>query len=141
MSGKQDTKYWICVTTKENWDVIKNRQVWGVTDRHQNVLAKTEVGDLLVFYVISKQVGGIFRVETEPTRDSKYVFKGGTFPNRIKISPVLVPKSPVEFSEKLRSNLEFIKNKQRWSAYFRRAMLLISEKDFQFIENELGSNL
>ena len=137
LSEKQSTNHWICVTNKENWEVIKNRHVWGVTDRNQNMLAKTKVGDLLVFYVISKQVGGIFRVETEPIRDSKKVFKGGSFPNRIKISQILVPKSPVEFSEKLRANLEFIKNKQRWSAHFRRAMLPISKKDFQLIEKEL----
>ena len=120
-----------------NWDVIQNQHVWGITDRHHNTLAKTKVGDLLVFYVISKQVGGIFRVETEPMRESKRVFKGGTFPNRIKIAPVPVPKSPVEYSAQLRAQLEFIKNKQRWSAHFRRAMLSISETDFQLIKNEL----
>lgn len=129
------------MTTKENWEVIKKRHVWGVTDRHQNVLTKTKIGDLLVFYVISKQLGGIFRVETEPIRDSKHVFKGGSFPNRVKISPILVPKSPAEISEKLRANLEFIKNKQRGSAHFRRAMLSISEKDFHIIEKELQSNM
>ena len=128
------------MTTEENWEIIKKQHVWGVTDRHQNILAKTEVGDLLVYYVISKQLGGIFRVETEPTRDSKHVFKGGSFPNRINISPILVSKSPIEFSAQLRDQLDFIKNKQRWSAHFRRAMLAISEKDFHTIENELGSN-
>ena len=139
MNVTHSINHWICVTTKENWEVIKKQNVWGVTDRHQKVLAETKVGDLLVFYVISKQVGGIFEVKTKPTRDSKRMFKGGSFPYKIKIKPVLVPKSPVEFSAKFRAKLAFIKNKQRWSAYFRRAMLPISEKDFHRIVKEIQS--
>ena len=62
------------------------------------------------------------------------------FEYRVKVEPVLLPKEPIDFTP-LVERLSFIKNKQRWSAPFRRAMFKISEEDYKVIEEEVKKHL
>ena len=48
-------KYWLCITTHDNWEVVKKKNVWGVPKRHKNTIAKVKPGDRLVFYVKQKR--------------------------------------------------------------------------------------
>jgi len=43
--------YWLCITTEENWKVIKEKNVWGVPERHKNTIAKIKPGDKLLIYL------------------------------------------------------------------------------------------
>ncbi|RLI82491.1 EVE domain-containing protein, partial [Archaeoglobales archaeon] len=43
--------YWLCITTEENWKVIKEKNVWGVPERHKNTIAKVKPGDRLLIYL------------------------------------------------------------------------------------------
>ena len=29
--------HWLCITTEENWKVIKEKNIWGVAERHKNI--------------------------------------------------------------------------------------------------------
>jgi len=36
------------ITNEENWHVVKQKNVWGVAERHRNTIAKVNKGDTLV---------------------------------------------------------------------------------------------
>jgi len=116
--------------------------VWGVSDRYKNVIEQVKEGDILVFYVKPKRICGIFTVISKPYRSMEKIFKfsGRTgreiFPYRVKLKPLVIPDECLDF-ESLIPKLEFIKNKERWIGYVRRAMISIPERDFTLIKEKL----
>lgn len=140
--------YWLCITNRENWEVVKEKNVWGVPRRHRNTIAKVNPGDKLVFYVkqerkdkqvLEPKIVGIFEVASEPYEDSTRIFKGHvpneTYPLRVKIRPVKLGE--VEFKS-LIPKLKFITNKKRWSGHLMgKAMREIPEEDYKLIESLL----
>ncbi|HDN17723.1 MAG: EVE domain-containing protein [Thermoprotei archaeon] len=138
-------KYWICVTSEENWEVIKARGVWGVSERGKHYIMSVKPGDLLIFYVIPKRIGRIFKAVSEPYVNQEQIFipvksRNEIFEYRVKVEPLLLPDKPIDFVP-LVEKLSFIKNKKRWSAPLRRAMLRISEEDYKVIEEEVRRHL
>ena len=134
--------YWLCITDQENWHVIKSELVWGVSGRYKAIMEQVKLGDLLVFYVKPKRICGIFIVSSEPYTSTKRIFKSGgisgqeIFPHRVKLKPLIVLDECLDF-ESLISRLNFIRKKDRWTAYLRRAMVPLSEYDFKLIEGAL----
>lgn len=141
--------YWLCITNRENWEVVKEKNVWGVPRRHRNTIAKVNPGDKLVFYVkqerknkeiLEPKIVGIFEVVSEPYTDSSRIFKSPphlneTYPLRVKIRPVKLGE--VEFKP-LVPKLKFITNKKRWSGHLMgKAMREIPEEDYKLIESLL----
>ncbi|WP_456321128.1 EVE domain-containing protein [Palaeococcus sp. (in: euryarchaeotes)] len=139
--------YWLCITNRDNWEVVKKKNVWGVPKRHRNTIAKVKPGDKLVFYVkqerkdkqiLEPKIVGIFEVVSEPFTDSSKIFKSPphsneTYPLRVKIKPVKFGE--VEFKP-LIPKLKFITNKKRWSGHLMgRAMRRIPEDDYKLIES------
>ena len=135
--------YWLCVTTEANWNVVKEKNVWGVGERFKSAIQKVKPGDKLIFYVmqtkknkdvIPSRITGIFEAISEPYKDSTKIFKPygteQTFPYRVKLKPIKIFEKPITFKE-LVPKLSFIKNKQRWSGALRRAMVEIPEKDYK----------
>jgi len=144
-------KFWLCITNSDNWKVIKEKNVWGVSDRHKNTIARVEVGDKLAVYGISEKIGdkilepriyGIFEAKSTVFRDSKKIFKGQeSYPNRVKLEPLYVPERFVPFKP-LIEKLTFIKNKKRWNTHlYGRAMREIPKKDYEVIENAVRQYL
>ncbi|WP_202320208.1 EVE domain-containing protein [Archaeoglobus neptunius] len=140
--------YWLCITTEENWKVIKERNVWGVPERHKNTIAKVKPGDKLLIYIKQEKVGdeikpsrivAVYEAASEVFRDSSRIFKAPrgmgseTFPLRIKLKPIEIFPTPVEFKP-LIPKLKFIKNKQKWSGHLMgKAMREIPEDDYNLI--------
>jgi len=52
-------KNWICILRRDNFDVVKEKSVWGVSDHNKKVLRKTTPGDTCVFYLVSEGRGAI----------------------------------------------------------------------------------
>lgn len=137
--------YWLCITSRENWEIIRKQNVWGVSDRHRKTLMQVKEGDKLVFYVKQEVRGkektpsmivGIYEVISKPYHDETPIFKGGTYPWRIKIKPVKLGE--LEFKP-LIPKLKFIKNKEAWTGYLMgRAMREIPEEDYKLIEKQLS---
>ena len=137
--------YWLCVTTEANWNVVKERNVWGVGERFKSAIQKVKPGDKLIFYVmqtrknkdiIPSRITGIFEAISKPYRDSTKIFKPygseQTFSYRVKLKPIKILEKPITFKE-LVPKLSFIKNKQKWTGSLRRAMIEIPEKDYKTI--------
>jgi len=130
--------YWLCVTNRENWEVIRKRRIWGVSSRSASKISKVKRGDTLVFYKIQdkespSQVVGIFEATSDPFYDEKPVFSGGVFPHRVRVESRLVPEEPLDFKP-LVPKLSFITNKEKWNLHLRgKAMIELPKEDFEAI--------
>ncbi len=139
-------RYWICVTTEENWKIIRDKNIWGVPSRCRKIIEAVEPGDRLAIYVIQTRLGdktipsrivGIFEATSKAYFDESPIFaeyKGKKFPYRVKIRPIKIFSKPIVFKD-LVEKLGFIKNKKFWTVYFRRAMFEIPRGDFETIES------
>ena len=143
--------YWLCITDAENWQIIKEKNIWGVSQRHANKLMSTKIGDKLVFYVKQNPptdpptIRGIFEVVSKPFYDEKPIFKapispfqvGETYPWRVKITPIKT--GYLEFKPLIKQ-LKFITNKtsRGWGGHLMgKAMRPLPEDDFKLIESLL----
>ena len=143
--------YWLCITNETNWKVIKEKNVWGVPERHKNTIMKVKPGDKLVIYLKQERVDknevkeprivAVYEVVSEPFKDSTKIFSskgmrnsGETFPWRVEIRPVRIFDKPIEFKPFLIPKLKFITNKKKWSGHLMgKAMREIPEEDFKLI--------
>jgi len=140
-------KYWLCVTNQKNWEVIREKNIWGVEERHRDVISKVRPGDRLLIYVMTTKKGN----ETLPPRivaayeavsemfiDSSRRFKGKLYPLRIRLRPIAIFPKPLDFRE-LVPKLGFIKNKEKWAGHIRgKAMGEIPERDFETVLEAAG---
>jgi len=132
--------FWLCITTRANWEIVKTKNIWGVEPRHLKTLQRVKIGDKLVFYVKQEVHGreklppmlvGIFEVTSEPFKDETKIFTGGLYPWRIKIKPIKLGE--VEFKP-LIPKLKFIKNKDKWTGHLMgKAMREIPKEDYELI--------
>jgi predicted RNA-binding protein len=138
---------WLCITTEENWKVIKEKNIWGVAERHRNTIARVKPGDKCLIYVMSHRkdkeivppsVVAAYEVDSEMFRNASRIFNSPpdrkeTYPLRIKLSPIKIFLKPIDFKS-LIPELSFIKNKRRWTGHIQgKAMREIPEEDFQLI--------
>ncbi|HIE15134.1 TPA: EVE domain-containing protein [Candidatus Bathyarchaeota archaeon] len=140
--------FWLCITTEENWNVIKKKNIWGVQEKHRNTIGKVKAGDKCLIYVMSKKkddglipsrIMGAYEVTSTVKVDNSRIFKppernkNEVFPLRIKLKPVKIFEKPVEFKP-LISKLKFIKNKQKWTGHIQgKAMRKIPEEDYELV--------
>jgi len=133
--------HWLCITTEENWKVIKEKNVWGVPERHKNTIAKVKPGDKLLIYlkqerskdkIIEPRIVAVYEAISEVFKDSKRIFKtpagmgNETFPLRIKLKPVKIFSTPVDFKSLI--------PKLKWTGHLMgKAMREIPEEDYNLI--------
>jgi len=120
-------RYWLCVTNQENWEVIREKNIWGVEERHRNSILKVKPGDRLLIYVMGTKkenetlpprIVAAYEAVSEVFTDSSRLFKGKLYPLRIRLRPIAVFPKPLDFRE-LVPKLSFIKNKKKWFAHIR----------------------
>lgn len=140
--------HWLCVTTEENWRVIKKKNVWGVPERHKNTIERVKPGDKLLIYVkqrrekektVEPKIVAAYEATSEVFRDGSRIFKSPpnmgreSFPLRINLKPLRIFQTPVEFKP-LIPKLKFIKNKKKWSGHLMgKAMREIPREDYELI--------
>ena len=113
--------YWLCITTGENWKVIKQKNIWGVQEKHRNTIAKVKLGDKCLIYIMSTKKGdevipprimAVYEVASEVFKDSSRIFKpparnrNETFPLRVRLKPVKIFEKPIEFKPLIPPMLE-----------------------------------
>ena len=138
-------RYWLCITSDENWEVVREKRIWGVSERHRKQISEVRPGDVLIFYVKQKLgkgahpplITGIFEADSEPFKDESELFvptsPGERFPHRVRLKEKLIPRKPVEFKQ-LIPKLKFITNKERWAVHLMgKAMKEISGEDYDRI--------
>lgn len=144
--------YWLCITTEENWKVIREKNIWGVSEGHKNTIMRVKLGDKVLIYlkqrrskdkIVEPRIVAVYEVVSEPFKDSTRIFSskgmrssGETFPWRVKIKPVKIFENPVEFKQ-LIPKLKFITNKKKWTGHLMgKAMREIPKEDFRLIVGE-----
>jgi len=147
--------HWIASLNRENWEVVKKKQVWGVPKRNHNIMQRVKPSDTILIYVRQEKVGnevlpsaimGDLEVTSEPYEEHTRIF--GTppqmgdeiFPYRVKVKPIHTFDKPLEFKP-LVPDLKFITNKKMWSGHLRIAMREIPEEDYQFILKRAGQEV
>jgi len=135
--------YWIASGNRENWEVVKTHNIWGVPKRSKSLHNRVEVGDTILMYtrsevhgkdVLPSTIMGEFRV-TEIYEDVRLLFTAPpqmgdeVFPYRFRLKTVQIFGHPVELKPFI-PNLGFVTNKTMWSGHFRRAMREILEEDY-----------
>jgi len=140
-------KFWLCITNEENWEVIREKNVWGVEERHRNAISTVKPGDRLLIYVMSTKkenevlpprIVAAYEAASEVFRDSERIFKGKLYPLRIRLRQIAVFSRPLNFRE-LVPELSFIKNKKGWVGHIRgKAMREIPKRDFEMIMETAG---
>lgn len=140
---------WLCITTEDNWNVVRQRNVWGVAERHANTIARVKPKDKCLMYVmttkknreiIPPRIVAAYEVASEVSRDTTRIFKSPPYKNeiyplRIKLKPIKIFSKPINFKP-LIPKLKFIKNKQKWTGHIQgKAMREIPEEDYNLILN------
>jgi len=140
-------KYWLCVTNQENWEVIREKNIWGVEERHRNTISKVRPGDKLLIYVMGTKkddeslpprIVAAYEAVSEVFTDPSRLFKGKVYPLRIRLKPIAVFSKPLDFKEFV-PKLGFIKNKRMWAGHIRgKAMREIPGRDFETVLEVAG---
>ncbi len=139
---------WIASTNRDNWEIIKKNNIWGVPKRNKNSIERSEPKDKILIFVrqenaddtiLPSAITAAFEIASKPFEDQSEVFKKPptmhgeeNFPYRIKLKPVKIFKEELDFKT-LISNLEFITNKKQWTGHLRTAMRTIPEGDYEYI--------
>ena len=130
------------MTNAKNWKIIKQKKIWGVSKRNKGLIGGVSVGDILIFYVKPKRIGGLFKVTSDSFQSDEKIFgpesfrEKETYPYRIRLEPFIVPETFVNFEE-LVPSLTFIISKVFWAGYIRHAMRTIPKEDYEKIETLL----
>jgi predicted RNA-binding protein len=134
---------WLCITNEDNWNVVKTKKVWGVPEkRGKHQIESVRPGDKLVFYVTPKRIAGIFEATSKPFESKEKIFgwadfgREEYFPHRVKLKSVILAKEPVS-ADAIMRELSFSKGQKYWSICLRRAMLKITESDFDALRRLL----
>ncbi|TDA42155.1 MAG: EVE domain-containing protein [Thermoproteota archaeon] len=139
--------YWIFVTDHMNWDVVLKEGIYGLPEKREKLMKRVKKGDEAFIYMVQEKVeyrilpsriAGLFEIVSDPFKSDKRIFRGDLYPNRVMLKPILVPERPLDFKP-LVPRLSFIRNKERWSAYLRRGIVEIPEKDYMLIRREMES--
>lgn len=48
---------WLCISTRENAEVVEKKHAWGVAKRYNNTIARVKKGDTLLIYAMQTKVG------------------------------------------------------------------------------------
>ena len=139
---------WIASTNRDNWEIIKKNNIWGVPKRNKNSIERSEPKDKILIFVRQENAGdtilpsaitAAFDIASKPFEEKTEIFKKPptmsgeeVFPYCVKLKPVKIFKEELDFKSII-SNLEFITNKKQWTGHLRTAMRTIPEEDYEYI--------
>lgn len=142
---------WICVINKENFKVVLEKRVWGVTERHKNLFQKIQPGDICAFYIIGEWqgadkrdscIGGLFTVISKPYFDTSDIFPSKRtdderYPYRIELKSMQDNELNIPFKP-LVQHLSFIIKKHNYGSYMvGRPLREITVEDLNIIKEAL----
>ena len=130
-------KYWLFVTNEENWKIIKEKEIYGFNEKSKKDLDRLNVGDLIICYIIGKHIGGAFKI-TSLKEDTNIKFKIQDYPFKIKIKKIIIPKEPIDFTERMVEEISIFKNLNRWGTILMgRATKEITKQDYEYFKENL----
>lgn len=129
-------RFWLMVTNLANWELVRDRDVYGFDDRNQKYMVNLSEGDCVVIYVKPKMLGGIFKIENRNFNGLDMKFKDGHYPHKIKLDKLSVPDKPIKVREDIVRNISIFKGTKRWGTVLMgRSLREITESDFGYIKS------
>jgi len=129
------TNYWLTITNMENWQIIKEKEIYAFNESNKRYFDELRIGDFLVMYVIPKKIGGLFQVISKKENE-KTNLKGDKYIHKVKIKKIIVPKSEIEVTDKIVQNISIFKNSIRWGTIlFGRSIKKITKEDYNFVKS------
>lgn len=120
---------WLLVADDTTWDTLIKSGFWMLGNRYKRKAGKIRMGDKAVAYVkLFSAIYGIIKITSDPYVNAK----DKDYPLRFHIEPEVFLTEPTSIRPLL-NNLSFIRNKERWYAYFQTSLRKVPEKDFQLI--------
>lgn len=144
--------YWLAISTRKNWEIIREKAIFGASERQKKPLLATKPGDTIYFFqsrdpneegsvatvIGSGMVDSAPYYDETPVFDLAHAYKlGELFPNRVRLRALRFVE-PVPFKP-LVEQLEFITNKRNWAMHIRgRALVPVTENDGGVLGRTMG---
>ncbi|MBP2145040.1 putative RNA-binding protein [Methanofollis sp. W23] len=126
---------WIAVSEENRWEMIKEKMVWAVAQRHADTISKVELGDRLLVYIHDLDEPaflGAFEIASELYINRIPLFPGTkeVYPLRVKLKPVTLFPTPVRAAP-LAAALAGFRNMEDWQDDLAaQAMRAVPDKDY-----------
>lgn len=143
-------RYWIHTTSVPHWEneIQNDIYVIGLSECDIRKAKQVRVHDKVVVYLVRRpnpddprtmQFCGTFSSISRFSREDSTRWSGGLFPLRLQMKPIIVVNNANEMVpvKSILDKLAFIKNKQKWGAYFQSSLIPISAQDWNTINEEL----
>lgn len=128
---------WLCILTPRNYEIVKEKLIWGVDNRHKKILQKVRKKDKLVMYLLGeKKIRGIYEVRSSLYEDESRIFPDGFYPYRVKLKKIKEGElNIIEILDKL----ELFRNvRKNWGLkLIGRAMIQLTKEDYEIIEKNI----
>lgn len=144
--------YWLCITTKDNWEISQKIKILGFKKRVQALSNMIKIGDIGFIYIKkgsmipNPYIIAKFKIISSLHTDESELFQRideypkELFPQRVDIEIITIPNKPLIFKPMV-DNLTFIKNKRFWGiTLFGRSLINLSNSDYQLINSNLNSH-
>ncbi len=120
------------MTSENNWKIISKENVMGIGGRWGKIFfPRLRNGDNCIMYITRISVFiGVFKIISKNINNT-IKWSNGNYDFLFKLEPIIIPKTPLPVKDHI-TNLEFIKNKQKWFMQFR-SPKQISDDDFKYI--------
>ncbi len=138
--------YWLCVTSRGNWNHVRSRKRWAVPLRHASTLERTSPGDLCIVYLTAdggrypSALNAIFQIKSDPrSLDSgtQNTMFDQLYPVQVEIDIETELERAVPF-QPLIPSLSFIRKPAHWGAYFQGlSMRQLEENDFSSMRSTI----
>ncbi|MBP2132191.1 putative RNA-binding protein [Methanomicrobium sp. W14] len=139
---------WIASTNRDNWEIIRKNNIWGVPKRNKKSIERSKPGDKILIFVkqetvedtiIPSAITAAFEIASKPFEDTAPLFirppsmhGDESFPYRIRLRPIKIFPEELDFKA-LIPKLNFITNKKQWTGHLRTAMRTVPDEDYDFI--------
>ncbi|MEK7281459.1 MAG: hypothetical protein AAB037_03805 [Chloroflexota bacterium] len=137
-------KYWLSTISLQNFEIDRANDFYiaGFEERHLKKVIQVEAGDRFAYYVKGKGFGLVCTILDRCYLSWKPIWQGGIFPCRFERHCELVmPSGKFLHPRSILSQLSFVppylKSGNRWGLAFHSNLRLITESDFQVIEDEM----
>jgi len=125
---------WVGISERKAWDIVREKRIWGVAQRHADTISKVHLGDRILFYARDMEtpsVFGVFEVISELFVNHTPVFgnDGEVYPLRLKLRPVILLDEPLPLAS-VAGDLETFAGSADWEAELEgKAMRAIPDAD------------
>ena len=142
------TKYFICITTWQNYKICEEKGLWGVEEHRVGDLRKSSKGDIFIFYLKKEDSmskagtsGAIFERESEmDLEERESLWEDGLYPFRVNIRLLDNSIRYKKFYPSYLYDIGVVKNKTSLGPWLNTSMQEISERDYNELVNMIKSN-